>query len=63
MVDDVELNQYLARHIIESWGCEVKLAENGKESVDMLEAEDFDLILMDIQMPVMDGIEDRKSVV
>lgn len=57
IVDDVEMNQYLARQILESWGCIVEVAENGLQAVETVSAADFVLVLMDIQMPVMDGIE------
>ena len=62
VVEDVELNQYLARHIMESWGCVVEIAENGREAVDRITQCDYDLVLMDIQMPVMDGIEATKQI-
>lgn len=57
VVEDVEMNQYLARHIMESWGCEVMIAENGALAVEKVREHDFDLVLMDIQMPVMDGLQ------
>ena len=62
VVEDVELNQCLARHIMESWGCVVEIAENGRLAVDRIKEFDFDLILMDIQMPEMDGKEATKLI-
>lgn len=62
VVEDVELNQYLARHIMESWGCEVEIVENGQLAVDRIQESDYDLVLMDIQMPVMDGMEATKMI-
>jgi PAS domain S-box-containing protein len=57
VAEDVELNQFLARHILESWDFEVTIANNGKEAIDYLTQAPFDCILMDVQMPEMDGIE------
>jgi CheY-like chemotaxis protein/nitrogen-specific signal transduction histidine kinase/HPt (histidine-containing phosphotransfer) domain-containing protein len=57
LAEDNEINQFYARTILESWGCTVIVAQNGKEAVDWFEKGDFDLVLMDIQMPVMNGIE------
>jgi len=57
VAEDVELNQFLARHILESWDFEVVIAGNGLEAIQQLGKEEFDCILMDVQMPEMDGIE------
>ena len=57
IAEDVELNQFIARQILESWGMEVAVAANGRIAVEMAQKQHFDLILMDIQMPEMDGIE------
>jgi CheY-like chemotaxis protein len=62
VVEDVELNQYLARHIMESWGCVVEVVENGSLAVERISDADYDLVLMDIQMPVMDGIQATKLI-
>jgi len=57
VAEDVELNQFLARHILESWDFEVVIANNGREAIEALGEDSFDCILMDVQMPEMDGIE------
>jgi PAS domain S-box-containing protein len=62
VAEDVELNQFLVRHILEAWGCEVTVVANGKEAVDRVKKHHFDLILMDIQMPEMDGITATKLI-
>ncbi len=56
VAEDVELNQFLAKHIMQAWGFDVTIADNGRKAVEALEQNDYDLVLMDIQMPEMDGI-------
>ncbi|MHA4810471.1 response regulator [Flavitalea flava] len=62
VAEDVELNQYLARHILESWDFEVKIVANGRDAVELLQQEQFDCVLMDVQMPEMDGIEATQHI-
>jgi len=56
LVEDNEINRDLATELLGDLGILVKIAVNGREGVDMVAAEPFDLVLMDIQMPVMDGL-------
>ncbi|KRF21429.1 response regulator [Paenibacillus sp. Soil787] len=63
LVEDNEINQTVARSLLESrLNCDVQLASNGFEALDDLENYDYDLILMDIHMPVLDGIETTKRI-
>ncbi|MGB1008471.1 MAG: response regulator [Thiolinea sp.] len=62
LVEDNLINQKVATRILEKGGCEVKVAENGEEALNMLETEDFDVVLMDCQMPVMDGLTATKEL-
>lgn len=56
LADDVLENQKLIAHYVKDMGAEIDIASNGLEAVEMAEANDYDLILMDIRMPIMDGI-------
>lgn len=56
VADDETTNLIVAQAILESFGCIVHLAHTGQEAVDQLQQRDYDLILMDIQMPVLDGL-------
>lgn len=57
LVEDNQFNQIMAHSILENWNVNVVIANNGKEAIEILQEKQFDLILMDIQMPVMDGIQ------
>ena len=62
LAEDNEFNRLVAVGILENAGLEVLLAGNGEEAVKLAAAEPVDLILMDIQMPVMDGIEATRVI-
>jgi CheY-like chemotaxis protein/anti-sigma regulatory factor (Ser/Thr protein kinase) len=62
VVEDNLTNQRVIEAILGSAGADITLAENGLEAVSAWEAEDFDLILMDITMPVMDGVQAATAI-
>ncbi len=57
LVEDGLVNQRVALGFLNKWGHEVTVVLNGREAVDILEKESFDVVLMDIQMPEMNGYE------
>jgi len=57
VVEDHPYNQMLISEILVSIGCKVTLAENGQQALERVESQDYDLIIMDNQMPVMSGLE------
>ncbi len=62
IVDDIFVNRLLIREIVKKIGALCKEAENGKQAIDLLNNENFDVILMDIEMPVMNGLETTKFI-
>lgn len=63
LVEDVKTNQEVAKGIMSQLGCNIDIADNGLIAVSMAHQTAYDLILMDYQMPVMDGITASKLVV
>jgi signal transduction histidine kinase/DNA-binding response OmpR family regulator len=57
VAEDNPVNQRVAMRMLEKMGCRVDLASNGQEACEMLARRDYDVVLMDCQMPVMDGFE------
>lgn len=62
LAEDNEVNQLLVKSILRYWGLQSKIATTGFEVVKLLEQEDFDVILMDIQMPEKSGIEAAQEI-
>lgn len=62
IAEDNAINQFLIQHILKQWGCTYTLAETGEQVLLALKTNVYDLILMDIEMPIMDGIDTTKAV-
>ncbi len=63
VVEDNPINQMVIKIIAKNWDdCEVQFANNGEEGLKILAKDDFDIVLMDLQMPVMDGYETTLSI-
>lgn len=62
LVEDNEVNQMVASAILESFGCDIVIANHGEEACEFAKTQAFDLILMDCQMPVMDGFTATRAI-
>lgn len=62
LVEDNLLNQLLAKEVLGRFGCKTEIAENGKIGFELIQKNTYDIVLMDIQMPIMDGYTASKKV-
>jgi len=63
LVEDNEFNSIIASTFLHNWHATVELAWNGKEALDKALANDFDIVLMDLHMPIMNGYEAAREIV
>lgn len=62
LAEDNEVNQLVAKELLKSIGIKVTIAQNGSETLELIKKSSFDAILMDVQMPVMDGFTATKRI-
>ncbi|MBF8748356.1 hybrid sensor histidine kinase/response regulator [Pseudomonas monteilii] len=62
LVEDNPVNQLVAKGMLAKLGCQVQLATQGAEALELLEQDEFDMVLMDCNMPVMDGYEASRQI-
>lgn len=62
IAEDNSLNQFIIKKILINAGIDVTIASNGQEAIKILSEREFDMVLMDIQMPIMDGVEATKII-
>ena len=62
LADDVDINREIAQQLLEGTGLQIDMAEDGRMALDMVAANEYELVLMDVQMPVMDGIQATREI-
>lgn len=62
LVEDNKINQIVAERFLRKWSCEVDFADNGEQALDRVMENSYDVILMDIQMPVMNGYQAAEAI-
>lgn len=62
LVEDYKLNQIVVEEFLAIWNVEVDIADNGMRAVEMTKNKDYSIILMDLQMPILDGYEAAKMI-
>jgi PAS domain S-box-containing protein len=62
LAEDNRVNQYITEAMLQDWGFKVDIANNGKEAFDLYNRKEYDIILMDIQMPELNGIEATRLI-
>ena len=62
MVEDNEMNQLVASQFLHKWNAQIAYAQNGEIAIDMVQQKSYDIVLMDLEMPVMDGYQTTKII-
>lgn len=62
LVEDNDINRLYAKSILKNWNCHTDIAENGLVAIEKVKNNFYDVVLMDVQMPVMDGYEATKAI-
>ncbi|MDR1947736.1 MAG: response regulator [Desulfovibrio sp.] len=62
LTEDMEMNRLVALRMLRDLGHSVSMAENGRQALELLEQERFDMVFMDIQMPVLDGVQTTRII-
>jgi PAS domain S-box-containing protein len=62
LVEDNDINRLYAKSLLDKWNCAVDIAENGLVAIEKIKYNFYDVVLMDVQMPVMDGYEATRAI-
>jgi signal transduction histidine kinase/ActR/RegA family two-component response regulator len=62
LAEDLEINQYIVRELMRDWQVELEITNNGQEALDALKQRAFDLVLLDMHMPVLNGLEAARYI-